>query len=313
MRAYFIKHFKGTITEQEEKELLAWIDKSQENRNEYLQERKLWDLILLNSAEEKLSADKQLVSRNRRAKRWIIEISKIAAIFLIAFLTIHTFRNKPEPIKQVWNTIEVPIGQRTSLKLADGTTIWLNAKSKLTFPSFFTGNKREVILDGEAVFKVVHNEKMPFIVKTRKFDLKDLGTEFNVYAYNNSDIFETTLVKGKVQLQNKKTKDSIDLKPNQAAVYSALTNKLILKNVNADESLSWIDGVYSFNNQPLSSIIQRLERYYEVTIYTKDSKILGNRFTGKFRYSDPIEVILEVVKKSNPFKYRRTGNEIIIY
>jgi len=208
----------------------------------------------------------------------------------------------------------VPIGQRTCLRLADGTTVWLNAKTKFSFPDRFKKSIREVRLDGEAIFDVSHDEKVPFIVKAQKYNVSVLGTEFNVYAYDNSNVFETTLVKGKVLLEKNDSKEkAVELHPDQIAIYNEQSKLLEIKPVDTIESLYWKEGIYSFNNQPLSSIIQRLERYYEVVINVKDPQILRSKFTGKFRYSDPIEVILEVVRKGASFKYHKKGNVITIY
>jgi transmembrane sensor len=313
----FIKYFNGSISEEEEKNLLSWIDECEANRHEFFQERKLWDMFLLNSSSEMMVQSPTLKDKKVSklvVNKWVIELSKIAAIFLLAFFVSFLLMKKPLSEAQAWNTIEVPIGQRTCLHLADGTTVWLNAKTKFSFPDRFKKDIREVKLDGEAIFDVSHNEKVPFIVKAQKYNVKVLGTEFNVYAYDNSNVFETTLVKGKVLLEKNDSKEkAVELHPDQIAIYNAQSKLLEIKPVDTIESLYWKEGIYSFNNQPLSSIIQRLERYYEVTINVKNPKILGSKFTGKFRYSDPIEVILEVVRKGTSFKYIKKDNEITIY
>ncbi|MCE5344848.1 MAG: DUF4974 domain-containing protein [Bacteroidales bacterium] len=316
-KVIFIKYFNGTISEEEEKDLLSWIDMSEANRHEFFKERELWDMFLLNSSTEMIFQSTELKGRKLSKpaiNKWVFELSKIAAIFLVAFLVSILLVKKTGKKTQSWNTIEVPIGQRTCLRLADGTTVWLNAKTKFSFPDRFKKDFREVKLDGEAVFDVSHNEKVPFIVKAKKFNVRVLGTEFNVYAYDNSNIFEVALVKGKVLLEKNASKEkSVELIPNQIATYNEQNKSLEIQTKDTFESLYWKEGIYSFNNQLLSSIIQRLERYYEVNINVKDPEILESKFTGKFRYSDPIDVILEVVRKSTSFKYIREGNEITIY
>lgn len=314
----FIRYFRGSLSEAEEKALFAWLEENEANMQEFMQERKLWDMILLNTPESSAITATKTEEANTIAiqlrKKWIGGFSKIAAVFLLAIsLGIWlTLKFSEEP--QAWNTIEIPIGQRACIRLADGTKVWLNAKSRFSFPDKFKNGQREVKLDGEAVFDVVHNEKSNFIVKTKRFNVRVLGTKFNVYAYDNSSVFETDLVRGKVLIESLVSKQKpIELKPNQMAAYQDETGLFEIRTVDTRESLYWTEGVYSFNNQPLSSIIQRLERYYEVKITVKNPEILNDKFTGKFRYSDPIEVILEVVKKSKFFKFRKNGNEITIY
>ncbi|NJO69319.1 MAG: FecR domain-containing protein, partial [Bacteroidetes bacterium] len=124
------------------------------------------------------------------SKKIYLEVAKIAAIFIIAVTLSFYFLRDTKEVTQAWNTIEVPIGQRTFLTLADGTKVWLNAKTRFTFPNHFNRDNRTVKLDGEAIFDVVHNQDAPFIVETQKYNVKVLGTEFNVYAYNQSNSFE---------------------------------------------------------------------------------------------------------------------------
>jgi ferric-dicitrate binding protein FerR (iron transport regulator) len=311
----FIKYFRNELSETEEKALFAWIEENESNKQTFLNERKLWDLILLNTPPNHGNITIETVQQKNTANRWIRELSKIAAIFVLAALIggLYVKNRQPNEV-QIWNTIEIPIGQRACITLTDGTKVWLNAKSKFSFPDKFLKNKREVKLDGEAVFDVAHKEVANFVVKTKRFNVRVLGTKFNVYAYDNSQIFETTLVRGKISLENTSSGDKpLILSPNEMAVYNDNIGKVQVKTVDTKESLYWTEGVYSFDNQPLSAIIQRLERYYEVSITVKNPELLKNKYTGKFRYSDPIEVILEVVRKNTFFRYKKLNSEIIIY
>lgn len=318
MDALFIqRYFKGELSETEEKVLLDWINESEENHKEFLQQRKLWDIFLLNASDDAELGVKRGKERHAQRGRtlWVWEMAKIAAVFLVAMgigiaLKPHlTF--KKEPV--AYNKIEVPIGQRVCLTLCDGSKVWLNAKTHFRFPEKFEKNQRTVYLDGEAMFEVTHNEKAPFYVKTSKYNVKVLGTKFNVYAYNNSNSFETTLVNGKVMLtRNNTSKVSVVLKPNQQMIYDHHSDKTIVRTVKTAEYTTWIDGYYSFDNEKFESIVQRLERYYEAKIVVNYPELMDYKFTGKFRYSDPLTVILDVVKKNKPFKYQKVNDEIFI-
>ena len=316
-RAIFIKYFEGTISPIEEKELLDWVEASSENKRVFMQERQIWDMLLLNGPDEQENlrlTPSEGGDRKFSGRKIFLELAKIAAIFIGAVLVSYFFFMDKVNTKQAWNTIEVPSGQRTHLTLADGSKVWLNAKTRFTFPDHFNKGNRIVKLDGEAVFDVAHNVDLPFIVETNKYNVKVLGTEFNVYAYKQSNLFETTLIRGKVLIEKSDSKENaLELSPDQMARYNEETGKLEITKVNTLQSIYWREGVYSFENETLASIFQRLERYYEVEFDVKNQKILQNSFTGKFRYRDPIEIILEVVKKSSRFRFSKTNNKITIY
>ena len=119
-------------------------------------------------------------------------------------------------IGEAMNTITVPAGQRANLTLADGTNVWLNARSEMRYPAVFTGNKREITLDGEAYFEVTHNEDKPFVVQTNKCNVEVLGTKFNVEAYSDSEDFCTSLMEGSVRVSDKRNpSETLVLAPNQ--------------------------------------------------------------------------------------------------
>ncbi|HEY4787501.1 MAG TPA: FecR domain-containing protein [Bacteroidales bacterium] len=310
----FIRYFTGRLSEQEEKALLDWIEESEENRKEFLQERKLWDMLLLNTPETIIDEEKTLTIRGTSRRR-IIQFTSIAAVLIVLLsISIWFVTNKLRTEKPVLNIVDVPIGQRVLLTLSDGSKVWLNAKSRFSFPNHFGKNNRTVQLVGEALFDVVHNENSPFIVNTPQYQVKVLGTQFDVYAYKNSNTFETTLIQGKVILsENNANSLPFELNPGEQFLFDTLSRERNIRKVETEEYTTWINGVYSFNNQLFSSIVQRLERYYEVNIDVAYPELMNFRFTGKFRYSDPLSVILDVVKKSKAFQYKQTGNKILIY
>lgn len=320
-KEYIIRYFSGELAEHEEKALLDWVDESEANRKAFFRERELWDMLLLNAPDADfemhgMEAEDNVKVSQIKSRRWITEIVKIAAVVILAFgagmwLTLK-YGIKADSVHM--NTVEVPVGQRTSLTLSDGTKVWLNSQSHLTFPDHFDKNNRTVQLDGEALFDVVHNENAPFLVSTSSCRVRVLGTKFNVFAYKNSSIFETTLVRGKVELTpNMAGAMPTELKPSQQFVYNVQSHKTDVREVDTQEYETWVDGVLTFNDQPFSSIVQRLERYYEVTIIVNDPELLDFRFTGKFRFTDPLPVILDVVKRYKSFRYTEEGNKITIY
>jgi ferric-dicitrate binding protein FerR (iron transport regulator) len=316
---FFIRYFKGQLSQEEERQLLDWLEKDQENRDFFSRERKLWDLLMLNPDEpslKKINQRKPVEKENNTSMKWLMELIKVAAVFIIGFYLATLLpwgKSDKRDLQVKENTIEVPIGQRVCITLADGTKVWLNAMSRFTFPDKFSENTREVKLDGEALFEVAHNPDVPFIVKTSKHDIRALGTKFNVYAYSNNPNMETVLINGKVIINEQgNEKTQYELFPKHMIIFGDKERPKISSIVDTNEYTDWIDGTYIFDDQLFSSIIQRLERYYEVNIMVKNEKLLNHRFTGKFRHSDPITVILDVIKMNQAFKYTVKGSNIVI-
>ena len=197
MDELLMKYIKGETTPEEREKVVRWLDEDPEHMHQYRSLRKLYDISLWSPIEENQQEEKQ----TRTFKPVWIEFLKVAAVILMTFLGTKAFFNgKDDPVKM--QTVIVPAGQRAELLLADGTKVWLNSRSKLKFPDRFQKDARKVELDGEGYFEVTHQEEAPFTVHTSKYDVKVLGTEFNVKAYKDKEQFETSLLKGSVEVSN---------------------------------------------------------------------------------------------------------------
>lgn len=180
MDELLMKYIKGETTPEEREKVVRWLDEDPEHMHQYRSLRKLYDISLWSPIEENHQEEKQ----TRTFKPVWIEFLKVAAVILITFLgTKAFFDGKDDPVNM--QTVIVPAGQRAELLLADGTKVWLNSRSKLKFPDRFQKDARKVELDGEGYFEVTHQEEAPFTVHTSKYDVKVLGTEFNVKAYKD--------------------------------------------------------------------------------------------------------------------------------
>lgn len=208
--------------------------------------------------------------------------------------------------------ITVPAGQRINIDLPDGSNVWLNANTTIEFPLSFTKENRTLFLDGEAFFDVKRDEKHPFIVHTDRYDIKVLGTKFNIESYSDSENFETTLINGKVSLTaHSNTDKEIILLPNQKA---HLQNGILnIENVDDFTQYRWIEGLICFKNAAFQSIMKKFEKYYEIKIIINNKKVSQHIFTGKFRQADGVEYALRVLQKDISFKFRRDLNKPIIY
>lgn len=224
---------------------------------------------------------------------------------------------KSQDVKQVaLNEVAVPFGKKTILVLADGTKVWLNAGSRFAFPQKFEGNRREVHLDGEAYFEVTKNKNQPFIVSTRNIDVEVLGTKFNLSAYQSDNFSETVLLEGAVKVQDngKLFNAKLELKPNQKATYYTDNKELIRSEAtDAKMQISWINGWYQFSNQNLITVLDKLERYYNIR-FIHDATLESNAFpiSGKLDLKGSINEVMTVLSKVAKINYQITDNEIII-
>lgn len=247
--------------------------------------------------------------------RYLWTSMKIAAVVaMLAFIIHKEYQGYRLEHSTDMQTVTVPAGQRANLILADGTTVWLNSNSTLKYPANgFHSKNRKVALEGEGYFEVAHDEKHPFIVETQKYDIRVLGTTFNVSAYPNSDMFETSLIEGKVTVYQPDTQNEIVLKPYEKV--EARDGKLYKEAFTSDNDFLWRMGIYSFKNEPLETVFKKLEQYYEVKIINNNQEIASRPCTGKFRQKEGIEHVMKVLQKYVKFNYMQDDekNQIIIY
>ncbi len=167
----------------------------------------------------------------------------------------------------LYNTIVTPRGGQYQVVLADGSKIWINAASSLRFPTAFTGTEREVELTGEAYFEVAENKNMPFIVKNKGVEVKVLGTNFNVNAYNDEPGIKVTLVEGSVRVAQPDTHYSQLIEPGQAAVISRSgSSNIKVETADVGEATAWKNGLFVFNNTNIQSVMRQITRWYDTEV-----------------------------------------------
>lgn len=303
-------YFEGRTTEKQTKQVTEWLS-DEDNMKYYLQICRVYEFLLWNESENLLS--EKTPAKKKPIIRVVKELLKVAALIAFGFvLSWQLLKLKIEdPVMQ---EVSVPAGQNAQVILADGSKVWLNAKSSLKFPNKFSENQRTVQLEGEGFFEVQSNEKKPFIVTTSKFSVKALGTSFNVYAYKDSPLFETALLTGRVDISDLSGEKILDLKPHTKVVLNK--GKLEVENIYEYDSFLWREGIIYFN-APLSEVFKELELYFDVEIKITNTKILKNNHhsVGKFRTRDGLEHIIKVLQINNDFYYKKDDecNEITIY
>ena len=215
------------------------------------------------------------------------------------------------------NEVVIPYGKKSQLTLEDGTKVWLNAGSRMAFPTKFAGKKREVFLEGEAYFEVAHNQVQPFVVNTGEIAIKVLGTRFNLSAYKTDKLTETVLLEGKVTVSELSAlgflKSETILSPNQKASYDRNNRSISVFDVtDADLAIAWTEGWFKFSQQSLNDVLNKLQRYYNVQ-FVFDSKFPTNDLiSGKLDLKEAVGSVMIALADVAGIQYRIDGNQIYI-
>jgi len=190
------------------------------------------------------------------------------------------------------------------ITLSDGTKVWLDAGSSIRFPVAFVGNERKVEITGQVWFDVVHNNKMPFKVVAKGIEITDLGTQFNVNAYDDESETKITLLQGEVKVQNTL------MKPGEQARISGNSSLRLVRDVDLEEVTAWKDGYFKFNKADVQTVVRQLSRWYDVDV-TYTGAIPKGTFTGKIGRNLTLQEVLDGLAFTND-KFRIEGHKLIV-
>lgn len=225
-----------------------------------------------------------------------------------------SYQTKGKKLKQHYNYLTVPKGNQYKIRLADGSLVWLNADSKLKYPSgFVTGNDRVVeLLYGEAYFDVapsVLREGEKFIVKTKMQEVEVLGTEFNINAYESEDEIKTTLVEGSVDVSN--ASSQIRLYPGQQSIMGLLDEQIQIRPADLRKDIAWIKGLFIFDREKLEDIMKKVERWYDIqVVFTNETK-RDLRFSGRLKRREKLNDLLLTIQDTGDATFEMTDNKTI--
>lgn len=205
-------------------------------------------------------------------------------------------------------TLIVPRGGAYNLTLSDGTKVWLNADSKLIYPSKFTGENRAVSLEGEAYFKVGKDAEHPFIVHTEKQDIQVLGTEFNIHAYANENESVTTLINGAVRVNS--FGEKIILVPGQQVI-SGDGKATLQEHPDIKQAIAWKEGYFIFHNTGLQEVMQQLSRWYDVTV-NYEKGVRSHEFMAIISRDNNISQVLGMLEASGVVRFKVKGKEVTV-
>ncbi len=275
---------------------------------------------LLDKIHHKINIENHRAVRAER-QRLIGWISRAASVILIPVLAVlfYTISENSRLTTQIAtvavDSLEViaPVGSRTVVELSDGSVVHLNCGSRIKYPQFFSGSTRDVLLSGEGFFEVAHNPDKPFVVKAGHFDVKALGTVFNVNAYPENSYIATTLVEGKVLLEGTTSSGNMEpikeMKPGQHVTVEKETGEAETSFGQVEKYIAWTNGKLVFENEPIGEVAERLSRMFNVEIQL-DKEIVQYKYTVTF-VDEPLFQILELLTVATPINYQvlpRTKN-----
>ena len=312
-----LKYIRGESDNAEKAYVEDWLKEDEENEKTLEQIARIYYAV--RTEERILSRDSQNAYNNvrkqikgRLRKSWLNRMYVAAACFVGVLMLSTTFsylwiqKNNNDRSQLV--TVEANAGMRVHFTLPDGTLVHLNSGSVISYPSVYDKKERRINLSGEAYFNVTHNPEQPFIVNVRegKMQVRVLGTEFNLQAYKNENLIETTLVTGLVNIETNEQSGNVStyrLKPSEKAVYDSNTGKMKIDKINSLYETAWKEGKLMFKDSPLPEVLRKITHFYNVRFEVNDSIIQTYRFTGTFENKQLFQ-ILEYLKISSQIDYK---------
>lgn len=320
-----IRYLKGTLDTESCKDVENWISLSEKNRK-ILED--LYVVMFVNNrimAKEEIDVNKafnQFLKQKKLLppsyhKRKTVQLwrkaAAVAAISIVVLLsgaltTIALLEKNSQSL-----VVSTKLGERAQVNLPDGSTVWLNACSKLEYRKSFFSSKRKARLTGEAYFSVAHHNRFPFVVMNNGSEVKVLGTKFNLKCNDDEKYLAASLTEGSIQFSDENLTSSIKLKPNEKLIFDKQTHRINIERIVSQEDVTaWISGRLLFENNSLEEIASVLEKHYNIHIRFNDENAKEIRFTAEFEMADNIYQILSILEITDKFTYQIDNKNITI-
>lgn len=319
------KYFKGELTKGEAREFMEWITSTSAEEDLSARIDALWSGTTKHQQEsewnqtallQRINQEKEntvplgqmtIIGRTPKRKLSVRNIKFLAAAAITTLLTSlflimspdRTGRSK-EQIEVVQVIKENPAGQKSKLHLPDGTVVYLNAESRITYQSTFS-QRREVTLTGEAYFEVIKDAARPFVVKSGRLSTTALGTAFNIQAFPGTERIRVTLMSGRVRVDDATTRQSVELSPLEEVSVDDKTRALEKTTLATDDGVLWKEGIMKFSKTPFEEVVMELERWYGVT-FKIDGKPKDVLCSGEFK-NEYLSNVLNVLSHNIGFQY----------
>ncbi len=335
-----VDYLAGRASEECIKELILWISESEDNRQYYEHIEEIYNSLKIIKAKSQFDKDRAYnlfiervreeqrkqdsptmeifhtktpeyneVRYNRKTLLWITTLAASLALIIgltIPYLTKNTVTSYPSKV-----LVESPRGEKSKIYLPDGTLVWLNSGSQLAYYTDFNSGNRKVLLEGEAFFDVSENKELPFDVHAGNLKIQVLGTSFNVNSYGTEKNTVVSLLEGQVAVMTAQDEKLLSkIHPQQKIVVDKATGNYELLSCDADMDGIWRYGQLKINNDPMSQVIAKMERWYGVNI-NLEGKQRSERYWLTIK-TESLTEILELINKITPIGYQIKGEEVII-
>jgi transmembrane sensor len=319
------KVISGNATSEEIAQLETWKSESLENVKIFDKSVKVWEISKSGISDNDLKKDKQtvddsiklyLTQKVRKIQRQSV-LYKIAAILAFPMalaISFYYFSSRTKSVEQTRQICEIisPKGHISKCILPDGTEVWVNTGSTITYDAAtFNHKTREIILSGEAYFDVARNIDKPFIVNTTIASINVTGTSFNIKSYPESGIFETVLSEGSIEMMlNGSAQKTVQLVPGERAMFDINKKGISIQKVDSEIFSAWRNGEIIFKDATLNDLIKELERIYNIRFQLKDKQLGDFRFRGMFSYNNNLIDALEKIKRTSGIGYYIENKEV---
>jgi len=338
------KYCNNTCTREELSSVLEWFEESAMTPEGKAVLFKIWEELPVEESNLKIDLDsildkihhkvnlaktKKLLDeagqdliKYRRREYFIKILTRVAAILmlpvfsfgLIMSLRYQSARHGQVSVNQAYNEVYSSVDAITKVTLPDGSNVWLNHSSSLKYPAMFYGDSRTVELKGEGYFEVVHNPKIPFIVKAGEIRVLARGTTFNIMAYPDENRIETSLINGSVELQRTepdgKPVSLLKMKPTELAIFQTSHGKISTRTIPDDRYFAWKDGKLVFNKESMAGVVEKLRRWFNVDIMIKDPELLELTYTATF-VNETFPQVMELIAKVSPINYSISNRQMV--
>lgn len=253
----------------------------------------------------------------RQSYKWYRTWSVAAvAIVLLGLITVTAYWQGSRQIQSNFSDIvvEAPLGSKTKLTLPDGSTVWLNAGSKMVYSQGFGVSDRRLAFQGEGYFEVEKNDEMPFLVQTHDVNVTVVGTKFNFRNYPEDEEAVVELLEGKVALENQLKEESVRyLPPNEKMVLHKATGEMDITSAKVKEATLWTENILLFDEDLLPDIVRKLERSYHVRIEIENEDLKQARFYGQFNQLEQnIYEVLDMLVETGRLEYQEKDKVIYL-
>ncbi len=334
VNGWIVGYLSSNITKEEHEKLQLWINLSQENREYFLDMQEIWMatssgrpkfdakrayegfLERVQKSQHENNQQKSVALPKIKAKKsinlrpmWYAAAMSVVAVLGVLFAYRSGQNNIVDRLADV--VIKTPVGSSMNIELPDGSSVWLNAGSELRYAQDYGIKSRRVELQGEGLFDVEKSEGLPFSVKSEGIEVEVLGTVFNVKAYADEHLSKVSLLEGSVAVMT--PNGSVKLKEDQQVVFNRETERLVVSDIETSRSATWTSGEVHFDEEPLGSIMNSLERAYGVSVSFTNESLKELRFYGSFNLNNQnIEQVLNSLASTGKIDYRVNAKNVII-